>query len=257
MLLLSVTSACGSQAAPAAVPNVVDSQPEPTSTTVATPTREATPAALLDVVGNQPEPTSIPAAAPTREATPAALRDVVGGVRIRAEGSLLFLTADALQRDVVQRIALLDGVSRVDSYLEVDTEPNPIVGVSPGSPLRLRGEPISLVSGVDFPPGEESVAILGNGVNANSYGFGMAGSMMAHRFQVGQTFELRGHRLRVIELYRAERDELEDSIMLPLSTAQRLYGMEGVVTSVVVSVDSPQRMEQVQRVVQKLLEEDQ
>ena len=230
LLLLAVTAACGG---------------------------EATPTALQDVVGSQPESTTVPVPTPTREATPAALLDVVGGVRIRAESNLLFLTAKAIQQDVVQRIAPIDGVSRVDFYLEVDAEPNSIVGVSPGSPLRLRGELISLTSGEDFSPDEELAAIPGTRVNANRYGFGMAGSMMAHRFQVGQTFELRGHRLRVIELYRAERDELEDSIMLPLSPAQRLYGMEGVVTSVVVSVDPPQRLEQVQRSVQKLLEEDQ
>ena len=168
---------------------------------------EAAPTAL-QVANNQPEPTPLPVATPTREATPAALLDVVGGVRIRAKSNLLFLTAEALRQDVVQRIVLIDGVSRVDSYLEVDTEPNSIVGVSPGSPLRLRGEPVSITTGEGFSQKDDEVAIPGIGVNADSYGFGMAGSMMAHRFQVGQTFVLQGRRLRVTDLYRAERDEL-------------------------------------------------
>ena len=230
LLLLAVTAACGG---------------------------EATPTALQDVVGDQPNPTSVPVPTPTREATPAALQNVVRGVRIRAERNLLFLTAKAIQQDVVQRIAPLDGVSRVDLYLEVDAEPNSIVGVSPGSPLRFRGELMSLTSGEDFSPDEELAAIPGTRVNANRYGFGMAGSLMAHRFQVGQTFELQGQRLRVTDLYQAERDELEDSIMLPLSTAQRLYDMEGVVTTVVVSIDPPRKLEQVQRAIQRLLGGDQ
>lgn len=283
LLMLAVTSACGGEATPSAVSDVVGSQPEHMSAPVPI-TREATPAALLDVVGGQPEPTSVPMvvsmceATPTavldvagsrpeptsvpvaissREVTPAALLDVVGGVHIRAESNLLFLTASALQQDVVRRIALINGVFQVDSYLEVDTEPNSIVGVSPGSPLRLRGELIGLASGEGLPPGEESAAIPGARVNANPYCSGMAGSMMAHRFQVGQTFELQGQRLRVIDLYRADRDELEVSIMLPLSTAQRLYDMEGIVTTVVVSVDPLQNLEQVQRAIQQVLEEDQ
>ena len=71
---------------------------------------EAAPTAL-QVANNQPEPTPLPVATPTREATPAALLDVVGGVRIRAKSNLLFLTAEALRQDVVQRIVLIDGVS--------------------------------------------------------------------------------------------------------------------------------------------------
>ena len=45
------------------------------------------------------------------------LLDVVGGVRIRSESNSLFLTADSLQQGLVQRIALIDEVSQVDSYL--------------------------------------------------------------------------------------------------------------------------------------------
>ena len=80
---------------------------------------------------------------------------------------------------------------------------------------------------------------------------------MAHRFQVGQSFDLRGQRLRVIGLYQAERDELADYILLPLSTAQRLYGLEGTVTTAVVTVDTPQNLEKVRRTIQQLLEEAQ
>jgi len=187
------------------------------------------------------------------EATPTATQEVVGGVQIQAKGNLLFLTADTFEESLAQRIAQIDGVSQVDSYVEVATEPNAIMGVSPGSPLRVGGERVSLASGDAFPRDAENVAIPGIRVNANPYGFGMTGPSMAHRFQVGQSFELQGQRLRVIALYRAERDELENYILLPLSMVQRLYDMEGVITTVVVTVDPPQELEKVRREIQELL----
>jgi len=135
------------------------------------------------------------------DTTPAALLDTVGGVSIRSESNSLFLTADSLQQGLVQRIALIDEVSQVDSYLELDTVPNGIVGVSPGSPLRLRGGPVNIVSGDGLFQEDEEAAIPGIGVNADSYGFGMTGSMMGHRFEVGQSFQLQGQRLRVTGEY--------------------------------------------------------
>lgn len=196
-------------------------------------------------------------AACSGEATPTTVPEAVGDIHIRAEGNRIFVAAEMLEQNLVARLAEIDGVSRVDSYLEVATEPNAIVGVSSGSPLLVRGERVSLASGRGFAAGEENVAIPGVRVNANPYGLGMAGSAMAHRFQVGQTFELQGQRLRVVGLYQAGRDELAEHILVPLTTAQRLFDLEGVITEAVVSVDPPERVDAVRRAIVQLLEEGQ
>ena len=189
------------------------------------------------------------------ETVPTAIPVVAGDARIQVSGNLILVTAEMLQEDLVPLMAEIDGVSAVDSYLVVDAEPDGVVGVSPGSPLRVRGEPVSVVSGEGFPAGDENVAIPGINVNANLYGFGMVGSAMAHRLQVGQSFELQGQRLRVVDLYRADRDELDSSILVPLSTAQRLFNLEGVITEAVVSVDPPEKVDAVRRAIVQLLEE--
>lgn len=191
------------------------------------------------------------------EATPTALPEAVGDIRVRAEGDRIFVAAEMLEQEMAVRMANFDGVSGVDSYLLVAAEPNAIIGVSPGSPLLVGGESVSLASGERFGSGAENVAIPGVRVNANPYGFGMTGSAMAHRFQVGQTFKVQGQRLRVIGLYRANRDELGASILVPLSTAQRLFDLEGVITEAVVSVDPPAKVDAVRRAIVKLLEESQ
>jgi len=189
------------------------------------------------------------------EPTPVAFRDVVAGIGVRAEGNAIVLTGQALHSGLVQRIAVLHGVLQVNSYLEV--EPNRIIGVAPGSPLRVKGDLVSLASGEDFSNESEAVAIAGVGVNASLYRGepDPAHGVMVHRFQVGQTFELlEGERLRIIGLYRAKESAAEDFILLPLATAQRLYGLEGAVTSAVVSPVSPEQFGQVRKGIEEVLE---
>ena len=91
-------------------------------------------------------------------------------------------------------------------------------------------------------------------VNSNAYGFGMADSAMAHRFMVGQSFQLQGERLRAIGLYRTGQPDLENYIFLPLATAQRLYGLEGKLTTIVAAIGPSEDGQQLREAILKFLE---
>ena len=187
--------------------------------------------------------------------TPTPTAGDVAGVRTSMSSGLVIIAGDALQQKLIRDVEQLEGVSRVHSYLEVTAKPNTVMGVSGGAPLIVPGgQPVTVRAGEPFSGSPEGVAIPGVGVDANPYGSGMAGTMMAHRFQVGQTFELHGQRLRVIGLYEADREQ-EGYILLPLATAQRLFDREGIVTTIVVTVDPPQRASDVRSAVQRLLQE--
>lgn len=188
------------------------------------------------------------------KATPTPFPDIVGGASIRAEGNELTLSGDALRENLISHIAQIPGVLRVDAYLEVTTEPNDIIGVSPGSPLQLENKAVTLSSGDWFSDENRNVAIPGLRVDSNPYGFGMSESTMVHRFEVGQSFQLQGLRLRVIGLYQAQERDLETYILLPLATAQELYNRVGSVTKIVVTIESDDKMEKMRKEVQKLLE---
>ena len=189
---------------------------------------------------------------------PVAFRDVVAGVKIRPDGDTIVLSGQALQEELVQRIARLEGVSYADSYLEIDTQPNQIIGIAPGSPLRVDGELVELASGEEFSGGSDAEVIVGVRVDSNPYILThdqVMAAVMAHRFLVGQSFEfVDGLRLRVVGLYRSGGQAAEDAILVPLQRAQGAYGMEGTVTTVVVSVTSTAKLSQVRQGIEEVLE---
>ena len=73
----------------------------------------------------------------------------------------------------------------------------------------------------------------------------MAHSMMAHRFMMGQSFVVKGIRLRVLDLFRTSDTSLEKAMLLPLGTAQELFGFQGQLTSIFVTVDSEDKVDEV------------
>jgi hypothetical protein len=101
-----------------------------------------------------------------------------------------------------------------------------------------------VVAGQGFLPEDaaERVAIVGREVFVEDY-TQPSGAMpgMVHLFEIGQSFVLPDAeaRLRVVGRYSAGDRVLDRVVFLPLATAQRLYGLEGRVTHVLVTVDSP------------------
>lgn len=175
-----------------------------------------------------------------------------GGDEIRVLGDLLIVATESMDEETARRISGIEGVSQVDLYLEIKGDTDLVVGVSPGSPSRVGGELVRLVSGNGFADSEDNVAVLGIGVNANSYGFGMTASAMAHRFEVGQSLQLGNERLRVTGLYEAKRDDLENAVLIPLTTAQRIYGREGEVSTVVITAQTG-KVQEVRETLENLL----
>ena len=73
---------------------------------------------------------------------------------------------------------------------------------------------------------------------------------MAHTFRTGQSFSIKGTRLRVVGLFRAPD---ENAILLPLGTAQEIFGMGGQLTTLFVTVDSQKNIDQVTAEIRRIL----
>ena len=76
---------------------------------------------------------------------------------------------------------------------------------------------------------------------------------MAHRFSIGQSFELRGARLRVAGLFRASDKSRENAILLPLGTAQEIFDMDGELSDIFVTVNSEDNLESVPAEIRNIL----
>ena len=142
---------------------------------------------------------------------------------------------ETLAETLAERIGAIPGVSRVERYLLIRGDRNDKIGVEPGAPLRIVTKDGNLVEGKaefgrnfrDTDAGK-TVAL----VNRVTYAAqGMSG--MVHYLGVGQSFTLQESRFRIVGEVTAPT---EHKIFMPLDTAQRLYGKEGVVTHFFVSV---------------------
>lgn len=111
---------------------------------------------------------------------------------------------------------------------------------------------VSLVIGEGFQSGEERVAIPGIDVNSSSYSSG-AMSAMAHSFMTGQSFEVDGTRLRVVDLFRAPGEGQENAILLPLATAQEIFDMHGELTDIFVTVNSEDNVQALEAEIRNIL----
>ena len=140
-------------------------------------------------------------------------------LEISNKGNVIRVFLPGLPESIAEQVRSLPGVTKLEKYLGVlrPGDPNPFVGIGPGSELRVEGSLVSLAVVVGCHYGEDRVAIPGFSLNPFSGGGAMPG--MAHRFSIGQSFEVRGARLRVAGLFRASDKSRENAILLPLGTA--------------------------------------
>lgn len=151
-------------------------------------------------------------------------------------------SGETISTNLLTQVRALPDATAVVPYLLVQTEPHPLIGVEPGAPLRVisvEGAPIAeIASGESFTEadGGQPVVIAGRGVAQEDYaaGGGMAG--MRHGIQVGVTFALSETRVRVIGVYRAAPEPAELAVFLPLDTAQKIFGLDGQVSAIFVTV---------------------
>jgi len=216
-------------------------EPVPVSATVtheptATPSPTPTPASTSTAA---PFPTPIPVPATS-------LPVDLEGMEISSQGKVIKVSLIGLPETVADQVESLPGVIKVERYLEVATPdyPDPIIGMEPGSALRVGVSIVTLAAGEGFQSRDERVSIPGVSLNSTPFigGDGMAG-MMVHRFMPGQSFLVKGVRLRVVGLFRAQEKSQEQAMLLPLGTAQELFGFPGQLTSIFVTVDAKDKVE--------------
>jgi len=174
------------------------------------------------------------------------------GLEISSQGNVIKVSLAGLQEAVADQVQSLPDVTKVEGYLKIATPdyPNPIIGMEPDSTLRVGDTIVTLAVGESFQSRDERVAIPGLDLNSNPYtsGDGMAG--MVHTFRTGQSFSIKGSRLRVVGLFKAPD---ENAILLPLGTAQQIFGMEGQLTTIFVTVDSQKNIDQVTAEIRRIL----
>jgi len=174
------------------------------------------------------------------------------GLEISSRGNVIKVSLAGLQEAVADQVQSLPDVTKVEGYLKIATPdyPNPIIGMEPDSALRVGDTIVTLAVGESFQSRDERLAIPGLNLNSNPYtsGDGMTG--MAHTFRTGQSFSIKGSRLRVVGLFRAPD---ENAILVPLGTAQQIFGMEGQLTTIFVTVDSPKNIDQVTVAIRRIL----
>ena len=165
-------------------------------------------------------------------------------IEVRATGG------ETLSESLAEKIKAVAGVSRVEKYLLIRGEQNDKIGVEAGAALRIFTKDGDLIEGrAEFgrafrdADASRNVAL----VNRVTYAAqGMAG--MVHYLGVGQTFTLQESRIRIIGEVAAPTSH---KIFLPLETAQRLYGKEGLLTHIFVQVQDAGRTEGVREALEE------
>jgi len=253
----------GSTSTPTLLPALIEtptsvSTPTPTSTALPTPKATVTPS-LGATAASATTPAAIgasPAETPTPPSDATPLLVQLEGLEISSKGAVLRVSLQGLPETIADLVQSLGDVAKVEKYLRVlaPSYPDPFIGVEPSSEFRVEDSIVSLVAGEGFQSGEERVAIPGFGLNSNPYsGDAMAHVAMAHRFMVGQSFEVDGTRLRVVGLFRAPGGSQGNAILLPLATAQEIFDMPGELTDIFVIVNSEDNVPAVEAEIRNIL----
>ena len=175
-----------------------------------------------------------PPAAATSHSTGSAL------IEVRAAGG------ETLPENLTEKIKAIPGVSQVEKYLLVRGQRNDKIGVEPGAPLRILTQDGRLIEGrIEFGRGFRETDAGKNVALVNRVETTMAGmGGMVHYLGVGQSFTLEGSRFRSVGEVSAPT---KHKIFMPLTTAQKLYGKEDLLTHVFVSVKDADQAVAVQK----------
>jgi hypothetical protein len=169
----------------------------------------------------------------------------------RAEAALLVVrpaTGETMAAAIAEKARTVAGVTKVERYLLIRTQPHDVIGVEGDAPLRIVTREGRVIEGkveVGKPFRKEdegkNVAIVGK-IYAEDYGFrGGAGAMatMKHMFELGQTFKLTegSPRIRIVGGFSAKPESEAVKVFLPLATAQRLFQHEGKLSHLFISAE--------------------
>lgn len=152
-------------------------------------------------------------------------------IRVRApDGGLL---PESLGRD----LAHLSGISEAQPFLMLSADPNPILGVTPGQPIRLDTgnglTRLTLIEGRNLEPEDTGkwVALAGALVTAEDYEPPSGMSGMVHRLKPGQSIVFnQTQRIRIVGTVTFGRDEADGVLILPLDRVQDIHREQGRVS---------------------------
>jgi hypothetical protein len=165
---------------------------------------------------------------------------------------------------VADQIKKLPQVVNTERFLVVRSQPNDVIGIEPGAALRIPSSDgklleASIERGRQFREGDKNAALVGPTVYREDYGFKppMAGMMHGHPFEPGSSFTFpdSNERIRVVGTFSVEPEAESKRVLLPLATAQRLFGADGKLTHLFVEVDKSENLAQVVKAVRKTVGE--
>ncbi len=169
---------------------------------------------------------------------------------------------ETIPEEAVGNIREIQNIATIERYLLNKTKPHDVIGIEAGAPLRIISRDDELLEGNiemgrEFKKGDEgkNFAIVGK-IYHEDYGQGMTGMAgMKHSFSLGQSFKLEEAetRTRVIGRLEVSPESEAQKVFLPLATAQKIYGMEGKLSRLFVTVKSPEDMDQVKRDIEAAL----
>lgn len=177
-------------------------------------------------------------------------------VEVRARAGQTF---DASAADQVSQ---LPQVVKVERFLWVRARPTDVLGVEPGAAIRIPTEAgrllsAKLESGRHLREADKSAALIGPGIYREDYGFKspMAGMMHGHPFEPGSSFTFPDstERVRVVGTFSVEPASEGKRVLLPLATAQRLFGAEGKLTHLFIEIDQSKNLPAVTDAVRRLV----
>lgn len=186
----------------------------------------------------------------------------------QAAGPVVTVRAKAGQffnESVADQVKKLPHVVKTERFLFVQSQPNDVIGIEPGAAIRIPSSSGRLLeakieTGRPFREADKNVALLGPEIYREDYGFEPPmGGMMMHRhpFEPGSSFTFpdSNERLRVIGTFSVEPESESKRVLLPLPTAQRLFGAEGKLTHLFIEVDKSENLAAVANAVRKLVGE--
>ncbi len=159
--------------------------------------------------------------------------EATSGQLIRVRAADDGLLPESLGRD----LAGLPDIAQVQPFIFVSTDPNPILGVPPGQPIRIDTSSgatrPALIEGRDLETGDTGswVALAGASVTAEDYEApgGMTG--MVHQLQPGQSILLdETWRIRIVGTVTTGSDEADRVLILPLDRVQEIQAETGLVS---------------------------
>lgn len=206
--------------------------------------------------------------------------DVARLIEIRpAGGQVVSPGADVLPEGLVEKVKGVPHVARVEPYLFVGVvdraTPPPfsplsiIAGNFPGATLRVNChnvDTVKIVQGRNFSPGDaaQKVAVVGKAYaekyappGAKQVSVGATIRIVALAMEMGGlTAALEKATVQVVGVFDSGFRLGDNQVLLPLETAQRLFGLEGKVSKIFVTVDPPEVRDEVAETLRETLGEE-